>query len=320
MMIADGMTLDQIQVFLAVAESGSFSAAARVLGRAQSAVTYGVQKLEAQLGMELFDRTAYRPTLSEAGRALLPRARRIADEIGHFKVAAAGLSGGLEAEIAIVIDALIPMGCFIETLRRFQTTYPSVRTRIYVESLGATAEMVLDGQCQLGLAVALGSESDLLRRAPVTLVELVHVAAPCHALSHLQRPLKGEDLRDHVQLVLTDRSAHTAGHDHGVYATQTWRLADLSAKHALLRAGLGWGSMPLHMVEEDLEAGRLVRLALEEFRDPANTPKLPASLIWRFDTALGPAGEWLRETLSTPHPTGDAGGQLAPRSIGRAVS
>jgi DNA-binding transcriptional LysR family regulator len=85
-MIADGLTLDQLQVFLAVAESGSFSAAARMLGRAQSAVTYAVQRLEQQVGTQLFDRSGYRPTLSAAGQALLPRARRIAEDIDLFKV------------------------------------------------------------------------------------------------------------------------------------------------------------------------------------------------------------------------------------------
>jgi len=79
----EALTLDQIQVFLAVVEEGGFAKAARKLNRAQSAVTYGVQKLEAQIGMEVFDRAGYRPALTEAGRALLLRARRIADFRAH---------------------------------------------------------------------------------------------------------------------------------------------------------------------------------------------------------------------------------------------
>ena len=64
----DSLTLDQIRIFLAVNDTGSFSKAAKQLNRAQSAVTYGIQKLEAQFGIPLFDRTAYRPALTEAGR------------------------------------------------------------------------------------------------------------------------------------------------------------------------------------------------------------------------------------------------------------
>ena len=305
-MIADGLTLDQIEVFLAVVDTGSFSAAARRLNRAQSAVTYAVQRLEAQVGSPLFDRAAYRPTLTEAGRALLPRARRIAEEVGRFRVQAAGLAGGLEAELAIVIDSMMPMDGFIEALRQFQAEFPTVQTRLYVESLGATAARVLNGDCQLGLALALGSESELLRHAPVTTVALRHVAAATHPLARLDRPLTPEDVRDEVQLVLTDRSPLTAGRDHGVFSTQTWRLADLGAKHALLLAGLGWGSMPSHMVEEDLRQGRLVQLHSADWEGVTTQPTLPASLIWRHDTVFGVAGRWMRDRLSTPRPEAEA--------------
>src|SRR6202451_4859368 len=95
----DSLTLDQIQLFLTVADTGSFSKAAKRLNRAQSAVTYGIQKLEAQAGISLLDRTAYRPALTEAGRALLPRARRIAEEANAFRGKAGSLASGLAARL-----------------------------------------------------------------------------------------------------------------------------------------------------------------------------------------------------------------------------
>ena len=99
----DSLTLDQIQILLTVVDEGSFSRAAKKLNRAQSAVTYGIQKLEAQIGIPLFDRTAYRPALTEAGRTLLLRARRIAEETNAFRDAARSLASGLEAELTIVL-------------------------------------------------------------------------------------------------------------------------------------------------------------------------------------------------------------------------
>src|SRR4051794_41744999 len=101
----DSLTFDQIQLFLAVVDQGSFSKAAKKLNRAQSAVTYGIQKLEAQVGLPLFDRTAYRSALTGAGSALLLRARRIAEETNAFRDAARGL----EAELTIVMDSMFPM-------------------------------------------------------------------------------------------------------------------------------------------------------------------------------------------------------------------
>ena len=100
----DAISLDQLRVFRQVAESGSFSAAARHLHRAQSAVTYAIQKLEEQVGAQVFDRGGYRPVLSEAGRALMPRATRVLEELAAFNTQARAIAGGLEGEVAIVVD------------------------------------------------------------------------------------------------------------------------------------------------------------------------------------------------------------------------
>ena len=151
MIMLDSLTLDQIQLFLAVVDTGSFSKAAKRLNRAQSAVTYGIQKLEAQFGIPLFDRTAYRPALTVAGRALLPRARRIAEETNAFRDTARSLASGLEAELTIVLNSMFPMRAAVEALRAFTAKFPTVPPRIYVQSLGAAAELVLDGTCMIGL-------------------------------------------------------------------------------------------------------------------------------------------------------------------------
>src|ERR1700687_5373409 len=73
----DALTLDQIRVFLSVVDEGSFPKAAKSLQRAQSAVTYAIRKLEAEIGVPLFDRSAYRSVLTPAGRVLLTRAPHI---------------------------------------------------------------------------------------------------------------------------------------------------------------------------------------------------------------------------------------------------
>jgi DNA-binding transcriptional LysR family regulator len=127
-------------------------------------------------------------------------------------------------------------------------------------------------------------------------VQLVPVAAPRHPLAVSRRRIPLTELRDHVQLVLTDRSSLTEGRDFAVFALRTWRLGDLGAKHALLRAGLGWGSMPEAMVAEDIAAGRLVRLILEDL----DAEPYPQYLIHRTDTPPGPAARWLAERLEQP--------------------
>jgi DNA-binding transcriptional LysR family regulator len=116
------------------------------------------------------------------------------------------------------------------------------------------------------------------------------VAAPDHPLARAEKLLPGAG-REHVQLVLTDRSPLTAGQDFAVNSSRTWRLADLGAKHALLREGIGWGNMPVPMVDADLVAGTLVRLVMPD--DPGGTYRF--STIHRDDAPPGPAASWLMQ-------------------------
>ena len=287
----DSLTLDQMQLFLTVVDQGSFSRAAKSLNRAQSAVTYGIQKLEAQIGLSLFDRTAYRPVLTEAGRTLLLRARRIVEEINAFRDAARSLSSGLEAELTLVLDPMFPMQPVVEALRAFTAMFPTVPPRVYVQSLGAAAELVLDGTCMIGFVPVFFGDNALLKRVPLLTIELVSVVAPDHPLAALDGPIETHLLVDHVQLVLTDRSALSAGRDYGVLSARTWRLADLGAKHAMLLAGLGWGNMPAHLVKDDIAQGRLKVIRPAEFE--AGAVHLVMCAAFLAEHRLGPAGQWM---------------------------
>lgn len=294
----DSLSLDQIQVFLAVVDTGSFSAAARRLRRAQSAITYAVQKLEDQFGLEVFDRSTYRPTLTEAGRALLPRARRIAGEVGAFRAQARSMAAGVEAEVSITIDSMFPMRLFLSAIKDFQAAWPSVSPRVLVENMGAAAERVLDGTTTIGLLSPVVSDTPALVKKPAAEIRLVPVAAPDHPLAAWKGPIPLEVARDHVQLVVTDRSKILAGRDFGVVSTQTWRLSDVGAKHAMLLAGLGWGGMPEHLVADDLAAGRLVRI------DPPSLRTGQSMIMYmahRIDAAIGPATRWLADRLTASY-------------------
>jgi DNA-binding transcriptional LysR family regulator len=292
----DSLTLDQIQILLTVVDQGSFSKAAKKLNRAQSAVTYGIQKLEAQIGLPLFDRTAYRPALTEAGRTLLLRARRIAEETNAFRDTARSLASGLEAELTIVLDSMFPMPPVVEALRAFTEQFPTVPPRVYVQSLGAAAELVLDGTCMIGLLQLVFSDIALLKRFPLLTIDLVPVVAPGHPLAQIDGPIETHVLYDHVQLVLTDRSVLTAGRDYGVLSGRTWRLADPGAKQSMLLAGLGWGNMPAHLVEADIAEGRLKIIRPIEF--DARTAQLVMCGAYLADRRLGPAGQWMIEHLA----------------------
>ena len=286
-------TLDQLRIFLAVADEGSFNKAAHKLGRALSVVSYGVAALEGQLAVRLFDRQgSRRPQLTEAGRALLVDARAITDDVDGLVSRARGILQGLETEVALAVDVMVPSRTVAGVLRDFQHTFPTVNLRLHVEALGAVAALVLDRRADLAVAGPDILDLPELQRRALGTVELVPVAAPSHPLAQRAHLAPGET-SEHLQLVLTDRSPLTEGREFSVLSPRTWRLADLGAKHALLLEGIGWGNMPRHAVAEDIAAGRLIALCLPE------APRIDYRLnaLWRKDSRPGPAAAWLLDAL-----------------------
>ncbi|CAN5534836.1 LysR family transcriptional regulator [soil metagenome] len=291
----DAVTLDQMRTFLAAVDEGSFSAAGRKLGRAQSVVSQTLANLEGQLGVRLFDRTARIPVLTDQGRALVIEARDVAGRMDAFKARAASLAGGLEAEVSIVVDVMFPMFVLTHAIGDFQAHFPDTALRVHVEAMGAVLEPVLDGRCAFAVMGALPDTPVTLVREQLQSLRLIHVAVPDHPLAAFNDPVPTEELARHVQLVLTDRSSLTAGREFGVFSSRTWRLADLGAKHAFLLAGLGWGGMPLDRVEADLKSGALVEIKLTDA--PAGGFVMPWYAAHRPDTPPGPAGRWLIDRL-----------------------
>jgi len=139
---------------------------------------------------------------------------------------------------------------------------------------------------------------DQLQSAPSLDIPFVSVVAPTHPLSAWKQVIPEPEIVKHVQLVLTDPTELSQGRNFGVLSTRTWRLSDLGSKHAFLKAGFGWGQMPLHLVDSDVRAGRLVKIRVEGA--PARTQVLSMRAVHRKDAPPGPAGRSLIEWLNDP--------------------
>jgi DNA-binding transcriptional LysR family regulator len=298
----DGLTLDQMRAFLAVAESGSFRRGAARLSRVQSAISHAIGSLEDQLGVRLFDRSGHRPALTPEGRALLTEMRAILAKVDAMRARARSLGEGLEAELRVAVDSLFPLPTLATALAEMHKNYPTVGAGVFVSSLGGPIAAVRDRHCTLGISIG-----DDIRDASVEMEALprpksmafVAVAAAGHPLG--TRSQRGQaigmaDLADHVQIVVEDPSPLTEGRDFSVFSTVTWRVSDMESKRALILAGLGWGKLMLWSIERDLAAGRLVRIGRRAAGWQSET--LPrAYLVRRSDAVFGPAARRLREML-----------------------
>ncbi len=288
---------EQILAFLAVVQHRSFSAAAQAMNRTQSSMTYAIQRLEAELGVILFERGQRGAKLTPQGKALQPVARRMAQELETLRRTADGLAAGVEAKLVIAVEAAFPEARLLALLKAFREAFPLVRVRVMVESVHATAEAVLSGRCDLGVLGPIIERYPALAGVPLGSVERVPVAAPGHPLARYQGEVPPEAFREHVMLVLASHSREPRKRPFAMPNGGIWRVSDLATKRAIIAAGLGWGRMPVPLVAEDIAQGRLVRLYPARLEGLDWTSPLPFFVAHRRDDALGPAADWARAAL-----------------------
>lgn len=295
----DAITLDQFTVFLAIVEEGSFAAAARKLGRAQSAVTYAVQKLEDQSGVILFDRASYRPSLTEEGRALLPRVRRIIDDLGEYRVQAHAMSKGVEAKLILVVETFLPLSMFAPALCRFQAEFPMVQLRIVsIKPQDAYAQLQ-EHNADLGLFLLSPYPEPSIESHLVTEMDFAAVVTPDHPLAKLAAGFPKEAMRDHLQIVVSDPKAPADARNFGVVGVNQWRVSDVRLRYDLIKQGLGWGSMPRPMVEDDIARGQLVGLQPAQWDNSDTMPRFRVVVAKLREKALGPSGTFLMNAMIT---------------------
>lgn len=297
----DGLSLDQLRIFVAIADHGSFRAAAASLSRAQSAVSQAVANLEHQLRVPLFDRSGHRPTMTPEGLGLLADARDILLRVDAMRARARGLGEGLEMEFALTVDTLFPLPLVGRALRDMRAEHPSVAVRLAVEPLGEPIAALLDKRSSLALVVGEAFRDPRIDVEAVAAVEHVAVVSADHSLAKLAASGLGSSvpthaLADHLQIVQSDPSSLSEGRSFGVLSNRICHVSTQDAKHAMILAGLGWGRLPSWQIEGDLKEGRLIRLPTTTLgRDSQVT--MEAYLAHRIDEPFGLAAQAFRTAL-----------------------
>ncbi len=304
----DALTLDQLRVLVAVAETGSFRAAATRIRRVQSAVSHAIATLEGQLGVDLFDRSGQRPRLTAEGLALLADAKAILLKVDSMRARAVGLGEGVELALTLAVDTLFPIAALAHALAEMRLAYPSVVVQLRSVPLGEPLAALRERRCTLAITVGEDFRDAHIELEALVPVSLVTVAAQDHALARRgPGAIDSSELAEHVQIVLEDPTRQTEGRDFGVLSPGTWRVGGQDIKQALIIAGLGWGRLPEWSVERDLAEGRLVRLDVAAL-GPHGKVALQAYLARRIDEPLGPAGRALRQALLLRLDGADTGG------------
>ncbi|MGE0328162.1 MAG: LysR family transcriptional regulator [Polyangiaceae bacterium] len=289
------MTHDQLAAFVAVVEHGSFSQAATRLAKSQPALSKLVKNLEEHLGLELLDRSSYRPLPTTQGRLFYERARALLDSTSALESFAAALSGGVESHIRVALECVCPLTPVLEALGHVHRHFPTARIELSKEPMLQPARDVAKGRFD----VAVSSDSSTGQRSarnvecvPFGDIRIYPVAHKQHILGGLGRQVPPALLLQHPQIVLSDNEPDAAAIN-VLEGGIRWRVNDVSAKLEIIRAGLGWGGLPEHVVMPALRAGELVVLDVEDF----HIKSIPLYLLRPRKPAPGPAAQALWQQL-----------------------
>jgi DNA-binding transcriptional LysR family regulator len=309
----DGVSLDQLRTFIAAADEGSFSAAGRRLRRAQSVVSQSLANLEGQLGVKLFDRSGHLPVLTDQGRALLADARAVAGDVDLLKARAKSLAGGLEPELSLAVDVMFPDATLTNAVAAFQKEFPATLLRFDLES-SAVIEPVLDGRCAIGVVGSWALVPPQLTHEALLTIRVPMVVSPRHPLAAHRGRIPISVLAEHIQISHLDPSdvSLAVGAIRAKYP-KNWRLSHLGAKLAFLRAGFGFGGMPLHAIQTDLAGGALVEITTDDA--PSGGRLIEMWAVYRTDSPPGPAGRWFIERLKQSPPAQQRPSQLQPGPV-----
>lgn len=274
---------DSVQVFLAALDHGSFSAAARALSRVPSAISMTIAHLEAELDVQLFDRSGREPRPTPAARALEPQARLLALQLRQLNAQALSLTQGLEERLTIAIAPELLAAHWSGPLAALADEHPLLQVEVLAAPQADAVAMLHAGRAQLAMVFERPSIDGREGFEEVGSETLVAVIAPGHPVLRSAPRLSEVHLTTTRQIVVASRDwAQTD--PRFVFARHHWRTDNHLAALGLIEAGLGWGWQPRALVEPRIQAGTLVEM---DFQNLSNGAALWVDLVWSKERPLG---------------------------------
>ncbi|MEP1897308.1 LysR family transcriptional regulator [Alloalcanivorax venustensis] len=250
------MDTQALTAFLAVAESGSFSTAAERLFITQPAVSKRIAQLEQQLGTRLFDRVGRRIRLTEAGEALLPRARQVLLDLEDMGRAISNLTGTVSGTLRIGTSHHIGLHRLPPVLRRFSREYPDVKLDIHFIDSEEAWEAVLHGDLEMGVVTLPPQPDPRLHSQAVWQDPLVFMAAPEHPLARLERvpleTLTGYSAILPSPVTFTRRIVESLFEEQALTLNISMSTNYLETIHMMVSIGLGWSVLPETMLDDSV--------------------------------------------------------------------
>ncbi|MGL1933301.1 MAG: LysR family transcriptional regulator [Desulfotalea sp.] len=286
-------SLEQLEAFSCVADAGSFSGAARKLGKAQSTISTAIANLEIDLGLELFDRTGRYPIMTVEGEVLLRDVRLILKNCNNLWKRAENFSETIDAKIKIAVEGIIPHDFLIEVLAGFASEFPQTELEILSGTLGDIEKLVKTDRADLGLLVPINEFDKSLKAKKLSKMVFYPMVAANHPLAHM-KTISHDDFCQYREFCIISQGGDRLPESYTL-GSRPWMIENNYITRDLVLRGLGFSFMPRYLVQQDLEKGRLVILPnpSEEVHNDSYI-----YLIQDVNKNFGSAGDWLIKAFS----------------------
>lgn len=276
-------TLDQLRQFVTTVDSGSFSAAARQLGKAQSAVSTAIGLLEADLGLELFDRSRRNAQLTDAGQLLLLEARELLRQAEALDTRARSLSSGSEARLTLALDEALPYAAISTLLREMSVRFPDLELTQLNGTATEVAGYVDQERAHIAFHFVRGEPAAHLEQRHIGEVPQGVFVANDHPLARLD-VVERKDLVKYRQLVMHAEDVHEA-----TYSPKLWRSDSFYSIAEMVADDLGWAILPVNVGTDDAYDKPLQQVSCPSLA----LSKLSVRVLWRQGWQPTPTVQWV---------------------------
>ena len=284
------MTLEQLKSLQAMIEGGSLRAAAEILNRTQPTVSVAIKNLEEELGLQIFDRKQYRNTLTPQGKKLYEKAKLILGQAQSFKNLANQLAAGEETEVGISFTSAIPVAPIISTIRQCKEEFPATRLEVYSENGLGPLDLLENGQASI-LIIPWVNNIDNLESMPFMKMRFISVIAADSPVLQEYDVVPKAVMKGYPQVIISGRKSSKASY--GVLeGGDQWRVNDFQTKKEIIMQGMGWGSLPEHLIKEELAQGLLAPVKVEGEPD---VPNIDLRVVRKEGEPVGPVAQRLWE-------------------------
>lgn len=270
------ITLDALRILDAIHRKGSFAEAAKSVFKVPSALTYTMQKLEADLGVALFDRKKQRAVLTEAGVLLLQEGQALLDAATRLEQKIQQVESGWETKLVIAKDTVIKDTLVLEVINQFCQLEKQVEVTMFEEALGGGWDALQSQRCDIAIGVTGELPKGQYQLHILGEIEFVFVVARNHPLADFVGILDGQHIKNYPAVIVADSARTLPSRSSGLFQSkQIIRVHNMEAKRQAQISGNGVGFLPLHLVQESLKNGELVAKATALHRPP-----IPIYMAW----------------------------------------